>query len=506
MIGAAADLIHQIYHGFTPRPPAHFPAGGFFFSRPPRAHTLHLPTEHPTCIPRRYRYDAGLALEGNMIRKLLWIAALFAPCAWAQVPGAQEIRELTLKNGMQIIVWPDHDIPDVALYNWVKVGSRNEVSGITGLAHFFEHMMFNGTSTRAPGDFDRTLEANGARNNAFTTSDVTVYQDWFPRSAIETIFELEADRLKNLAFDPKVIESERSVVYSERRTRVDDSHAARLQEQVQATAFLAHPYQIPTIGWPSDIESWKIEDLKSFFAKYYAPNNCTMVLVGDIEPEQAFALAHKYLEPLAANTPPQPIRTREPQQQGERRVTLQVDAQTPVIEFAYHSISGADTRQAALELLTRVLTDGDASRLHRTLVEEQKLAISVDSSVDDGFDPGLTWFILALPAGGDVQKAQIQFDAQIDKIVREGVSAEELSRARSQALADFWRALTTIDGKAHALGQFAVLRGGYQKLFDAPKQYEAVTTSDIQKLAVDLLSQSNRTVGIALTSSPKEGE
>ncbi len=442
-----------------------------------------------------------------MRRKLLWVlVALIVPSAWGQIPGAQDVREMTLKNGMQIIVWPDHDIPNVALYNWVKVGSRNEVPGITGLAHFFEHMMFNGTSTRPPGDFDRTLEANGASNNAFTTSDVTVYQDWFPRAALETIFDVEADRLKNLAFDPKIIESERGVVYSERRMRVEDSHVNRLEEQVQATAFLAHPYGIPTIGWPSDIESWTIEDLKAFFAKYYAPNNCTMVLVGDIEPEEAFALARKYLEPIPRNTPPDPVHTREPEQQGERRVTLQVDAQTPVIEIAYHSISGADSRQATLELLTRILTDGDASRLHRSLVEEQKLAISVDSNVDDGFDPGLTWFYLSLPAGGDLQKTEAQFDAQIEALVRDGVTADELNRARSQALADFWRALTTIDGKAHALGQFAVLRGGYQHLFDAPKQYESVTAQDIQKLAAELLTKTNRTVGLAVTSAGKEAQ
>ena len=165
--------------------------------------------------------------------------------AAAQVPGADQVQAVTLANGMQVIVWPDHDIPNVALFNWVHVGSRNEVPGITGLAHFFEHMMFNGTTTRPQGEFDRVLEANGARNNAFTTNDVTVYQDWLPRAALATVFEVEADRLRNLAFDPKVIESERGVVHSERRLRVDDSFVGRLQEQVQATAFLAHPYQHP---------------------------------------------------------------------------------------------------------------------------------------------------------------------------------------------------------------------------------------------------------------------
>src|SRR5262245_14547555 len=224
-------------------------------------------------------------------RLLLPSLVLFAATATAQVPGADKVESVTLANGLQIIIWPDRDIPNVALYNWVRVGSRNEVPGITGLAHFFEHMMFNGTSTRAPGEFDRVLEANGARNNAFTSADVTVYQDWFPRSALETVFQLEADRLRNLAFDPKVVENERNVVYSERRLRVDDSHVGRLQEQIQATAFLAHPYGIPTIGWPSDIESWRLEDLKKFFVTNYAPNNCTLVLVGDFEPKSVIALA-----------------------------------------------------------------------------------------------------------------------------------------------------------------------------------------------------------------------
>lgn len=436
-----------------------------------------------------------------MLRRLLLLSvALTAHTAFAQVPGADRIEAVTLANGMQIIIWPDRDIPNVALYNWVRVGSRNEVPGITGLAHFFEHMMFNGTSSRAPGEFDRTLEANGARNNAFTSSDVTVYQDWFPRSALETVFELEADRLRNLAFDPKVIESERGVVYSERRLRIDDSHLGRLQEQVQATAFLAHPYGIPTIGWPSDIESWQVEDLKKFFTTHYAPNNCTLVLVGDVEPKSVLALARKYFEPIPSQPPPEPIRTKEPEQRGERRVSIDADAQTPIVQLAYHSIAGSDPRQPALDLLARILTDGDASRLHRTLVEEQKIAISADSSIDVGFDPGLTWFFLSLPAGGDPAKAEAALTSELERLTKDGVTREELSRARNQALADFWRGLTTIDGKAQALGTYAVLKGGYQRLFDAPRAYESVTPEDVQKLAAELLRTSNRTVGVLRSS------
>jgi zinc protease len=429
-------------------------------------------------------------------RSLLLCALLAAHSSLAQIPGADQVESVTLANGMQIIVWPDRDIPNVALYNWVRVGSRNEAPGITGLAHFFEHMMFNGTTTRAPGEFDRALEASGARNNAFTTSDVTVYQDWFPRAALATVFELEADRLRNLAFDPNVIESERGVVHSERRLRVDDSHFGRLQEQVQATAFVAHPYGIPTIGWPSDIASWSLENLKAFFRTNYAPNNCTLVLVGDVDVKDVLALARKYFEPIPAQAPPAPVVTKEPPQQGERRVAIGAEAQTPLVQFAYHSIAGADARQPALDLLARILTDGDASRLHRVLVEEKKLAISADSYADNGFDPGLLWFFLSLPANGDPHKAEAALTQEIERLVKDGVTSEEVARARNQALADFWRGLATINGKAQALGEYAVLRGGHQRLFDAPKAYESVTPQDIQKLAAELLGVTNRTVGV----------
>ena len=191
-----------------------------------------------------------------------------APDAWAapaSVAGADQIVARTLPNGLKVVVWPDHDIPNVAMYTWYRVGSLNERPGITGLSHYFEHMMFNGTKTRAPGEFDRVMEASGGSNNAYTSSDVTVYQNWFPSSATQLIFDLEADRMRQIDFDPKVVESERGVVYSERRSSVDNDNFGTLLEQMQATAYVAHPYQIPTIGWPSDIEGWKIEDLQAYY-------------------------------------------------------------------------------------------------------------------------------------------------------------------------------------------------------------------------------------------------
>src|SRR5215469_15885235 len=238
------------------------------------------------------------------------------------VPGRDAVRAATLANGTKVIVWPVHDIPNVALYNWVRAGSRNEAPGITGLAHFFEHMMFNGTTRREPGEFDRLMEAQGGANNAFTSDDVTVYQDWFPRNALELVLDLESDRVANLAFAPAVIESERGVVYSERRLRVEDNNQGLLSEQVQATAFVAHPYRFPTIGWPADIQSWRMEDLQKFFRTYYAPNNLTLVLAGDLIPERVFELASRYFESIPRQAPPGPVQAQEPEQVGERQFVI----------------------------------------------------------------------------------------------------------------------------------------------------------------------------------------
>jgi hypothetical protein len=273
--------------------------------------------------------------------------------AKAEVP--REITSFNLPNGLQVIVWPDHDIPNVVMYNFVRAGGRNEYPGITGIAHFFEHMMFNGTKTTEPGEFGRTMEAAGGSNNAYTSSDLTVYMDWFPRSALETIFQLEGDRLQNLAIDPEVVESERSTVYSERRLRIDNDNFGRLYEQVRATAFVAHPYQNPVLGWPSDIENWTQEDLEAFFSTYYAPNNQTMVFAGDVTPEEIYLLAEQYLSQIPARPAPPPVTTVEPEQQGERRVLVETDAQTPLLHMVFHAGATADPATLHMDLLLAIL-------------------------------------------------------------------------------------------------------------------------------------------------------
>ena len=416
-----------------------------------------------------------------------------------------DIRSLTLDNGLEIIVWPDHDIPNVVMYNFVRAGARNEYPGITGLSHFFEHMMFLGSGEPEPDAFDRIMEDAGGANNAYTTADVTVYQDWFPVAAIETIFAIEAERHENLELLPEVVESERAVVYSERRTSIDDNNFWKLAEQVVATAYVAHPYQFTVIGWPSDIESWTLEDLENYYRTYYAPNNRTLVITGDVTPGEVFELADEYFASIPAQAPPPPVRTVEPEQLGERRLLVEAPAQTPLLHIAFHAGSASDPDAVPMELLLNVLAGGDSSRLHRILVEDERLAIAVGAYQDEGFDPGLVYLYLTLPSAGDPAAAERRTLEELRRIATDGVSDAELAKARNIVLADYWRELATINGKAAALGQYAVFHGSYEKLFDLPATLEAVTAEDLVRVAGKVFRENNMTVGV-LRSPAGENE
>jgi zinc protease len=431
-------------------------------------------------------------------------ARVFDSPLGANVPP--EISSFTLDNGLKIVVWPDHDIPNVALYNFVRAGGRNEYPGITGLSHFFEHMMFNGTSELAPSEFDRVMEAAGGSNNAYTSNDVTVYQDWFPRSALATVFELEGDRLENLSFDPDVVESERGVVFSERRSRVDNDNIGLLYEQVIATAFIAHPYQFPVIGWPSDIEAWTMQDLQTYFTTYYAPNNCTMVIVGDVTADEIYMLAEQYLADIPAQDPPAEVRTVEPEQRGSRRVVVEAEAQTPQLHVAFHAARARDADALTLELLLNILVGGDSSRLHRLLVEDLQLAISVGGFEQQGFDPGFAYFYMILPPGGNTDQVEERLMQSLAEIAEQGVTDAELAKARNIVLADFWRGLATIDGKASALGRFEVFHGSYEKLFDLSSSVDGVSNEKIRALAASLFRPANATFGVLRPLAGEEAE
>lgn len=287
---------------------------------------------------------------------LLW--ALGCRSALSQ---SLDVKVETFRNGLKVLIHEDHSIPNVALYFLYRIGSRNERPGTTGLSHFFEHMMFNGAKQYGPKQFDVVMEAAGGSNNAYTNQDLTVYQDWFPRTALNLIFDLEADRIGQLSFDRQMIESERGVVASERRTSVDGDNAGLLEEQLWAAAFTAHPYQWPVIGWMVDIENWKQEDLRRHFEMGYSPSNATLVVAGDVAAEEIVSMAREKLEVIPAHEPPSKVTTREPEQLGERRVTVRKFAQLPMVMLAYHVPESAHPDSYPLKVLETILLSGQSS-------------------------------------------------------------------------------------------------------------------------------------------------
>ncbi|WP_426322881.1 M16 family metallopeptidase [Pseudoduganella sp. R-43] len=409
---------------------------------------------------------------------------------------ADQVKTFTLKNGMKFIVLESSSIPNATMYTYFKVGSRNEAPGITGLSHFFEHMMFNGSKHYGPKMFDRTMEANGGSNNAYTNSDVTVYQDWFPASSLETIFKLEGDRIGHLSIDPKMVDSERGVVLSERSTGLENSNVQMLMQDLDSVAFVAHPYAIPTIGWESDIKAWTQKDLENYFRTYYAPNNAVSVIVGDVKADEVKKLATKYLGSIPQRAAPPAVRTVEPEQKGERRLFVAKPSATSanlIVAYKVPQRASADTY--ALDLLQSVLTEGKTSRLYKALVETQ-LATSVGANSSDGFDPGLLYIMTVAAAGVEPSRIEKAMLEAIDKVVKEGVSEEELQKVKNSRLLGIYRLQETINGKAQLLGNYEVFNGDYRKAFNAPAAYEKLTTADIQAAAAKYLKKSQRTIGV----------
>jgi predicted Zn-dependent peptidase len=409
---------------------------------------------------------------------------------------ANDVKTFTLPNGMKFIVLESSAIPNANMYTFWKVGSRNEAPGITGLSHFFEHMMFNGSKHYGPKMFDRTMEANGGSNNAYTSNDLTVYQDWFPASAIDTIFKLESDRIAHLTIDPKMVESERGVVLSERSTGLENSNVRLLMQEVAGVAFQAHPYSWPVIGHESDIKAWTLDDLQRYFNVYYSPNNAVAVVVGDVKAEAVRKLAVKYFGAILRRALPPAVRTVEPEQKGERRVFVaKASATTPNMMIGYKVPAISHPDYYALEVLQSILTDGKTSRLYRALVEKQ-LATSVAAFSSDGFDPGLVMIYAVAAANVAPAALEAATHAEIDKLAKDGISEEELQKVKNQKLVGLYRELETINGKAQKLGNYEVLHGDYKKMFDAPDAYKKLTREDIRKAAASYLVKSQRTVGI----------
>ena len=445
----------------------------------------------------------------NALLPSLLLGMLLATAA-ASVRAQSEAQQFpvatkTLKNGMKVLVQTDHSIPNVALYIFYKIGSRNERPGTTGLSHFFEHMMFNGAKKFGPGDLDKAMEANGASNNAYTTQNVTVYQDWFPRSALNLIFDIEADRIQYLNFDPKKIASEREVVASERRTSVDANNEGILDEQLWATAYLAHPYQWPVVGWMSDIEHWTLEDLKHHFEMGYAPNNATMVVVGDVTPEEIFQLCEKFIEPIPQHSPPPAVLTTEPQQMGERRLVVRKQAELPLLMIAYHVPQTNNPDFYALNILRTVLVQGESSRMYQRLVDQDQIALEVSAMQQPGFDPTLAIIVAQPKQGVDPQKCENAIFEELDKVKKMPITDQELEKAKNIRLVEFYQQMRTINGRANTIGTYEVFFGDYHKVFDAAKNYAAVTKEDVQRVAEKYFAANNRTVATLLPEKDHDG-
>jgi predicted Zn-dependent peptidase len=409
---------------------------------------------------------------------------------------ATDVTTFTLDNGMKILVLEDNSIPNANMYLFYKVGSRNEHPGITGLSHFFEHMMFNGSKKYGPKMFDRTMEFNGGSNNAYTTEDVTVYTDWFPASAAEVMFDLEADRISNLSIDPQMVSSERGVVLSERSTGLENSPWRLLLESVQATAFQEGAYHWPVIGYEEDIKNWTKEDLEYYFRTYYAPNNCVVVISGNVNAAEIKRLADKYFAPIPAQPAARPVHLVEPPQSVERRLTVQKHVANPYLCIGYHVPAARDSDFYALDILSSILTSGKSSRLYASLVDKKQVASSVFTGFSPSFDPGLFTINAVANKGTSAVAVEKAIYQQLDSIKSKGISARELQKIKNQKLVEFYEQVETINGKSNNMGTYEVYFGDYKKMFDAPAAYNQVTVDDIKRVANKYFKKSNRTVGI----------
>jgi zinc protease len=370
---------------------------------------------------------------------LALLAGIVSPShTWAAANS--QVAESTLPNGLRIFVKTDRRAPVVVCMVWYKIGSMDEVNGTTGVAHVLEHMMFKGTKAVPAGEFSRLVAEAGGRDNAFTSRDYTGYFQMLHKSQLPLAMKLEADRMANLSLSAEEFGKEIRVVMEERRWRVDDRPRSLVYEQLNASALKAHPYRYPVIGWMSDLENMRVEDARAFYDRWYAPNNATLVVVGDVTPQEAYKLAAQHFGPLQRKTLPVRKITEEPQQRGPQQLTVRAPAELPYVLMAYRAPVLRDPDNEwepyALDMLASVLDGNEAARLNRNLVRAERIASSADASYDGiGRGPG-TFYLSATPTPGKTaQEAEQALRREVQKLIAEGVTAEELQRVKSQAVA-----------------------------------------------------------------------
>lgn len=447
-----------------------------------------------------------------MKQTLFGVAAAAALCLVAAVPAAAgtdagapavalDATVETLGNGLKVILVEDHSVPVVSRQTFYRVGARNEVPGITGISHFIEHMMFNGAEKYGPKEFDRILESNGGYSNAFTSDDMTAYYEDVSSDGLELVIDLDSDRMRGVAFDPKYVVSEMGVVMEERRMAIDNSVDGQLWEDLDALAFKAHPYSAPVIGWMSDLEGITRDDCVEYFRTYYAPNNAILIIAGDFDAKEAMELVREYYGSIPAQEPPAPVRTAEPPQLGERRAELRRPAELPAVLMAWHTPPVDSDEIYALDVLDKILSGGESSRLYRSLVREMETAVSVRTSAPWRIDPYLFIAQVKMKPGKSTADAEAAVYAELGEIAANGVTAEELERAKNLLEADFVRSMQTVNGKASKIGRYEVLFGDWREILHVPERYRAVTAEQVREAAAKYFTGMNRTV---VTLVPEE--
>ncbi len=421
-----------------------------------------------------------------------------------------EVFETTLQNGLKVVVKEDRRAPTVVQQIWYRAGSMDERTGVTGVAHVLEHMMFKGTKSVPSGEFSRRIAAAGGRENAFTSYDYTAYFQQLHKSQLPLAMQLEADRMHNLVLSKEEFAREIKVVMEERRWRTDDDAHALLDERLMATAYQEHPYRNPIIGWMNDLENMTVSDARDWYQTWYAPNNATLVIAGDVNAKEVFALAQRYYGRIPAGRLPLRKPYLEPAQRGIKRMVVKAPAELPYLVMAYHAPTLHDVKKDwqpyALSVLAGVLDGNDSARLNRSLVRERQVANSIGASYANT-SRGPTLFSLeATPAPGrEVSELEAALREQLQLIVREGVSEEELRRVRAQVTAAEVYKLDSVFYQAMQIGQLESIGLSHRSLPLMLQKLQTVTAEQVQQVAREILQDDQLTVAV-LDPQPLSGE
>lgn len=430
------------------------------------------------------------------------ITAILAPLmAFGASATPPPIQEYQLKNGLKLLVKEDHRAPVVFSSIWYKVGSSYESRGITGISHALEHMMFRGTSKYGPGKLTEIVNTNGGEQNAMTSDDFTVYYQSLPAEKLALSFDLESDRMSHLNLDKNAFEKEIQVVMEERRMRVEDKPQALTLERFNAIAFINNPYSQPTAGWMSDLQQMSIDDLRSWYHEWYVPNNAVIIVVGDVQSGQVYALAKKYFG--AIHSQPLPIihQTQDVSGLGVRKINVHIPAQLPFLILGYNTPSLTANPQSAdpyaLLVLSYLLSGGDSSRLNHDLVRGQQIAVSTSANYDIYNLYNNLFTISAIPAKG-VSPEQLQqaLQKQVDNLQNDLVTPEELDRAKALIIAQHVYDQDSLSNQAINLGVAEVTGVGWRTETDFVLRIQNINAQQIRSVAQRYLVNNNLTVGI----------